>query len=253
MNGAFSGKVVVVTGGTRGIGLATAQRFARGGAGVVICGVDEERLEAVTAELEGLGATATGVRCDVTDPAQLDALFAETMRLFDRLDVCVADAGVCLPIPFAEATLDELRRTLAVNVEGLFVTSQKAAAVMRGCGGGSIVHVGSVSGAVADREGASSAYDASKGAVHQLTRALAVELAPARIRVNAVAPGWIATDMTARLHQHPAQLAAALAAVPLGRTGRPEEVAELIAFLASDEAAAITGAVVPVDGGILAV
>ena len=248
--GAFRDRVALVTGGTRGIGFAVAQALAREGAGLVVCGRDEERVEAATAELGSRGAAVAGFACDVADPAQVEALATETARLFGRLDVCVADAGVC-----PEAALDEmdaafLDSVLAVNVRGLFLTTQAAARLMRPTGG-AVVHVGSVSGFVTGPEGGEAAYEASKAAVHALTRACAVELAPHGIRVNAVAPGWVATDMTAGIDDE--RRAAYLRGVPLGRFARPAEIAEAVLFLAGDDAAGITGATLVVDGGLLAV
>ena len=247
--GSFAGKVALVTGGTRGIGFAVAQALAREGAGLVVCGRDAERVEAAAAELESRGATVAGFACDVTDPAQILALAADTERLFGRLDICVADAGVC-----PEALLDDLDagfidEVLAVNVRGLLLTTQAAARLMDA--GGSIVHLGSVSGYVTGPEGGEAVYEASKAAVHALTRACAIELAPRGIRVNAVAPGWVETDMTAGIEDD--LRAAYLRAVPLGRFGRPEEIAEAVLFLAGGDAAAITGTTLVVDGGLLAV
>lgn len=245
----LAGKVALVTGGTRGIGLAVAQALAREGAGLVVCGRDAERVEAATAELESRGATVAGVACDVTDPAQIEALAAETARLFGRLDVCVADAGICPAAAVADLDARFIDEVFAVNVRGLLLTTQAAARLMTE--GGSIVHLGSVSGVVTGPEGGESVYEASKAAVHALTRACAVELAPRGVRVNAVAPGWIETDMTA---DTPDDLRSAwIGRIPFGRFGRPDEVAEAILFLAGDEAAAITGATLVVDGGLLAV
>lgn len=249
-SGSFRDRVALVTGGTRGIGFAVARALAREGAGLVVCGRDEERVEAATAELESRGATVAGVACDVADPAQVEALAAETSRLFGRLDVCVADAGVCPAAALDEMDAAFLDGVLAVNVRGLFLTTQAAARLMRPTGG-AVVHVGSVSGVVTGPEGGEAAYEASKAAVHALTRACAVELAPHGIRVNAVAPGWVATDMTAGIDE--ATRAAYLRGVPLGRFARPEEIAEAVLFLAGDDASGITGTTFVVDGGLLAV
>lgn len=248
--GAFRERVALVTGGTRGIGFAVAQALAREGAGLVVCGLDEERLEAATAELESRGATVAGFACDVADPAQVAALAAEAERLFGHLDVCVADAGICPAAPLDETDAGLLDRVLAVNVRGLFLTTQAAARLMPPAGG-AVVHLGSVSGFVTGPEGGEAAYEASKAAVHALTRACAVELAPRGIRVNAVAPGWVATDMTAAIDE--TLRAAYLRGVPLGRFARPEEVAEAVLFLAGDDASAVTGTTLVVDGGLLAV
>jgi len=246
----FDGKVAVVTGGTRGIGFAVAEALVREGAGLVVCGREAERVEAAAAELESRGATVAGFACDVTDPAQIDMLFAETERLFGRLDVCVADAGVC-----PEAMLDDLDAAFvdgvfAVNVRGLLLTTQAAARLMRSAGG-SVVHLGSVSGVVTGPEGGESVYEASKAAVHALTRACAIELAPHGIRVNAVAPGWVETDMTADTSDD--LRATWVSRIPFGRFARPEEIAAAVLFLAGDDASGITGTTLVVDGGLLAV
>jgi 3-oxoacyl-[acyl-carrier protein] reductase len=247
--GSFDGKAALVTGGTRGIGFAVAQALSREGAGLVICGRDAERVEAATAELESQGATVAGFACDVADPARIAALATETERLFGRLDVCVADAGVCQAALVDDLDAAFIDATLAVNVRGLLLTTQAAARLMTD--GGSVVHIGSVSGVVTGAGGGEAVYEASKAAVHALTRACAVELAPRRIRVNTVAPGWVATDMTAGIDDE--LRAEYLRGVPLGRFGRPEEIAEAVLFLAGDDASGITGATFVVDGGLLAV
>jgi len=247
---ALDGKVALVTGGTRGIGFAVAETLAREGAGLVICGRDAERTEAATAEIESRGTTVAGFVCDVTDPAQIEALVAETERLFGRLDICVAAAGVCPDALLEDIDAAFVDAVFAVNVRGLLLTTQAAARLM-GATGGSVVHIGSVSGVVTDSEGGEAVYEASKAAVHALTRACAIELASQGIRVNAVAPGWVATDMTAGIDE--TQRAAYVRRVPLGRFARPEEIAETVLFLAGDEASGITGATLVVDGGLLAV
>ena len=246
----FHDNKVLVTGGTSGIGLATARLFAREGAAVMICGRSAERLAAALADLGSAGDTVAGVPCDVGDEADVDGLFAEIDRQFGRLDVCVCNAGIETDEDYTIFTLppavfDENMRT---NVRGVYLTAQGAARAMKGTGG-AIVVVGSASGLMADITAPSPCYDATKAAVHMFAKTLALELAPHDIRVNAVAPGWIETDMTAAEMGDPDTVASWLARIPTGRLGRPEEVAELIAFLASDKASHITGAVVSIDGG----
>jgi 3-oxoacyl-[acyl-carrier protein] reductase len=248
---AFQGKVALVTGGTRGIGLAVARALAREGAGLVVCGRDPQRVEAAVAELESRGATVAGLACDVSDPAQIEALVTETERLFGRLDVCVADAGVCLEAMVEGVDQAHIDAVFAVNVRGLLLTTRSAARLMTAGEGGSIVHMGSVSGLVTGPEGGEAVYEASKAAVHALTRACAIELAPRGVRVNAVAPGWVDTDMTAGV---PDELRVTfLSRVPFGRHARPEEIAEAVLFLAGDDASGVTGTILVVDGGLLAV
>ena len=245
----FQNKVAVVTGGSSGIGLATARLLASEGAAVMICGRSAERLTSAFRQLEGLAGTVTGVCCDVSREEDVERLFAEVLRRFDGLDICVCNAGIetdedysILDLP--ASVFDE---NMAVNVRGVFLTARGAARLMRARGGGAIVAIGSSSGIVVDLKDPSPTYNATKAAVHMLARSLAVELAPLGIRVNAVAPGWIETGMTAGGDED--TVACALAKIPLGRYGRPEEIAEAVAFAASDAASFMTGAVLVMDGG----
>ena len=246
----FTGVTAVVADGTHGIGLACCRTFATRGAGVVFCGAGDESVEPAAAELEGLGGgPVAGYVCDVADAAAVDTLVAETLRLFGRLDVCVA-AGVGPWGRFDQLAADEVERQLAVDVRGVYHLVAAAGAAMRAQGHGSIVTIGSISGLRAACDGAT--YCAGKAAVHLLTKAFARELAPHGVRVNCVAPGWVDTDMNAGLRDDAEALRATCASIPLGRLARPEEIAEVVAFLAGDEAAAISGAVVVVDGGLTA-
>lgn len=245
----FSGKAVLVAGGTRGIGLACCRAFVRRGAGVVLCGTGDEGVQAAAAELEGLGGgPVAGVVCDIAEAGAVDALVAETLRLFGRLDVAVVAAGVGPWGPFDRLPSREVDRQLAVNVRGHYNVLAACGAQLRRQGGGSIVTLGSVSGLRADCDTAT--YCATKAAVHLLAKAFARELTPHGVRVNCVAPGWVDTDMNDGLRADPEALRATCATIPLGRLARPEEIAEVVAFLAGDEAAAISGAVVVADGGL---
>jgi NAD(P)-dependent dehydrogenase (short-subunit alcohol dehydrogenase family) len=245
----FREKVALVTGGSSGIGLATARLFAREGAAVVICGRDHERLAAAVAVLEGEGSQVAGVPCDVGSEADVSALFAEIERRFGGLDVCVCNAGIetdeeysILDLP--AAVFDE---NMATNVRGVFLSARGAARLMKTRGGGTIVVIGSSSGIVVDLEDPSPTYNATKAAVHMFARSLAVELAPFGIRVNVVAPGWVETPMTSGDDEE--TTAAALAKIPLKRYGQPAEIAEAIAFAAGQASSFMTGAVLVVDGG----
>lgn len=245
----FRNRVALVTGGSSGIGLATARLLASEGAAVMICGRNAERLTSALRQLEGLAGTVAGVSCDVSREDDVERLLAEILGTFEGLDICVCNAGIetdegysILDLP--ASVFDE---NMAVNVRGVFLTARGAARLMRARGGGAIVAIGSSSGIVVDLEDPTPTYNATKAAVHMLARSLAVELAPFGIRVNAVAPGWIETGMTA--DDDEATVAAALAKIPLGRYGRPEEIAEVVAFAASDAASFMTGAVLVIDGG----
>ena len=236
--------MAIVTGGGSGIGGATASLLARDGARVVVADVDAAAAERVACAVGGDARTV-----DVADRAQVDALVASVVREAGRVDVLVSNAFATAVGPLVDLPPAGWQRTLDVTLSAVFYGLQAVAPVMRRQGGGAVVHLASVSGLGGDRGLA--AYNAAKAGVVNLTRTAALELAAWGIRVNAVAPGLIATPALQRaLDRSPALPERARAAVPLGRLGTPDDVARTIAFLASDDAAYVTGATLVVDGGL---
>ena len=239
----LSGRVCVVTGGAQGIGEACIRRFAREGALVVVADIDDARGAALAGELGGMY-----VHCDVGDKAQVDALVAQTMAAHGRIDVLVNNAGIFRAADFLEVTEADFDTVLRINLKGSFLVGQAVAREMAKVGRGSIVNLSSVNGMLAIPTIAS--YNVSKGGINQLTRVMALALADKGIRVNAVAPGTIATELAAKavLTSEEAK-ARIMSRTPMKRLGDPSEIADTVAYLASDAASYITGEIVVVDGG----
>jgi len=245
-------KVALVTGAAQGIGRACAEVFAKEGARVVLADVSEEAGRAAAAALAAAGHEALFVRCDVARKAEVEAAVAAAVRAFGRLDVLVANAGIVHAAEFLDLEEADFDRVLAVNLKGVFLAGQAAARRMvEQASGGAIVNMSSVNAVLAIPNQVP--YVVSKGAINQLTRVMALALAPHRIRVNAVGPGTILTELakTAVLGNREAERKI-LSRTPLGRLGEPEEVARVAAFLASDDASYITGQTLYPDGGRLA-
>ena len=240
----LAGRRVVVTGGASGIGQATAERFVAEGSQVVVLDRDTARLAAVRDEVPGLAGT---VEADVSDRGSVDAAFAAADELLGGVDVLVANAGISIRHRFLDITPDEWRRVMAVNLDGVFHCAQEAARRMVAAGSGVILMTASTNGIVGHPFYAD--YNASKAGVILLTRSMALELAPV-VRVNAVCPGYVMTPMQ-QAEYTPEMLAATDAKIPVGRHARPDEVAGIFAFLASDEGAYLTGVALPIDGGEL--
>ena len=238
----LEGKRVVVTGGTSGIGEATSRRFLAEGARVVALAVGEEEVASAAARIPGLAAA---LLVDVADPAQVAAAFGRVDELLGGIDVLVANAGISIRKPFLEIEAADWQRVLDVNLTGVFHCAQQAARRMLEAGGGAILMTASTNGLTGHEYYAG--YNESKAGVILLARTMALELAPT-VRVNAVCPGYVLTPMQ-EAEYSPAMLAAVDASIPLGRHAAPEEIAALYAFLASDEGAYFTGAVISIDGG----
>jgi NAD(P)-dependent dehydrogenase (short-subunit alcohol dehydrogenase family) len=239
----LAGRVCVVTGGAQGIGEACARRFAREEALVVIADIDDARGTALAKELGGLY-----VHCDVGDKAQVDALVAQTVAAHGRIDVLVNNAGIFKAAEFLDVTEADFDAVLRINLKGSFLVGQAVARVMAASGKGSIVNMSSVNGVLAIPTIAS--YNVSKGGINPLTRVMALSLAGQGVRVNAVAPGTIATELAAKavLTSDEAK-AKIMSRTPMKRLGEPSEIADTVAYLASDAASYVTGEIVVVDGG----
>lgn len=244
------GKRAIVTGAGRGIGKAIARKFLEEGARVLICDIVPERVTQAVSDLSSLGQIE-GLAGDVTDPAFCQALIAQARERFGGLDVLVNNAGVAVFEPFLEHSIETWDRTLQVNLTAVFALSQLAARLMVEQGaGGAIVNIASTNGHVGERGLA--AYNASKAGVVLLTKTIAIELAPYNIRANCVSPGFILTELAREAGADEDFIREYTKKIPLRRYGRPEEVANLVAFLASDESSFITGESVIIDGGQLA-
>jgi NAD(P)-dependent dehydrogenase (short-subunit alcohol dehydrogenase family) len=252
----LDGRAAIVTGAAQGIGRACAVRLAAEGAKVVACDVNATAGAEVAQSIEAGGGRAAFVRCDVSKAADVEAALRATLQAFGRVDVLVNNAGVLDDAPFLELGIDELDRVLGVNLRGAFLMAQAVARQMVRQGrrepegpAGAIVNMSSIN----EKFGLPDhvAYSISKGGISQLTRAAAVALAPHGIRVNAVGPGTIDTPILAGVIKDRAFRTKVLSRTPVGRFGRPEEIAAVVAWLASDEASYVTGTTVFADGGRL--
>ena len=241
----FDGRVALVTGGASGIGKATATRIAAEGGSVVIADVQDKAGAAVVAEIEQNGGTATYVHLDVTDESGWTEAVASTLTRFGRLDILVNNAGIGDTEPLEVTTVETWNKVVAVTQTSVFLGMKAAAEALKQSGHGSVVNISSMYGIVGS--GVSPAYHAAKGAVRLLTKTTALGWAKEGVRVNSVHPGYIDTPILGDTDR-----ALLVGATPMGRLGRPEEIAATITFLASDDSSFATGAEFVIDGGYTA-
>ena len=249
MKSLLEGKVAVVTGGTRGIGYAIVKKYLEAGATVVLCGSKESTAKAALEKLksEMPGAEADAIWPDLTDSKAVAEAFAGIRDRLGSLDILANNAGISQSTPLYDYTAEEIEKILDLNVKAVFICSQAAARIMKEQGGGVIVNTSSVVSLYGQASGCG--YPASKFAVNGMTKSLARELAKDRIRVNAVAPGIIRTDMVANLPE--TMIQPIINRMPLGRMGEGEDIAHAFLYLSSDLASYVTGAVLSVDGGVI--
>ena len=246
-------KVAIITGARRGMGKSHALTLAKAGAKVVAADISIEDCQKVVEEIKKAKGEAMAVKCDVTKKAEVQELVKKAVEKWGRVDILVNNAGICQFKPFLELTEEEWDRTLNINLKGYFLCAQAAAKEMVKRKSGVIVNIASVAmGQVGVGFPNLAHYCASKGGIVAMTETLALELAPFNIRVNAIAPGAIETPMIDPLKTDPKMMEGTLARIPLHRVGKPEEVSNLVLFLASDASSYITGSTVVIDGGWLA-
>ena len=246
----LKGRVAVVTGGNGGIGLGMARGLAQAGAAVAIAGRNVAKSEQAAATLAKLGVKTAVLETDVIDEVACHKMVADTVKQLGRLDILVNNAGINIRKPAHEMTLAEWRQVIDVNLTGVWNCCQIFGAGMVARGGGVIVNIGSMSGEIVNRPQWQPAYNASKAGVHHLTKSLAAEWAPLGVRVNAVAPGYVRTDMTPI--DQPEFAARWIGDTPQQRAALPEEIAPAVLFLASPASGFMTGAVLVIDGGYTA-
>ncbi len=247
----LSGRLAVVTGGNRGLGRAFARALGEAGARLAIIGRDTAQTGDTLAELAGRGIEARGFRADVARRPDVDRVAEEIASGMGRVDVLVNNAGACIHRPALEVTDAQWQEVIDVNVTGVWNCCQAFGRQMADQGGGTIVNIGSISALIVNRPQWQPAYNASKAAVHQLTKSLATEWAPLGIRVNALAPGYVKTEM-APVDQ-PEFRRHWIEDVPMQRYATPEEIAPSVVYLASDASAFMTGTVLVIDGGYTSV
>ncbi len=249
----LAGKVALITGGGTGIGRSTALAFAREGAKVAVAGRRAEKLEAVVKEIQDAGGEAIAISCDVSRAPDVLNAVNKVVATFGKLNVLVNNAGVLSVSTIEDIAEDEWDRLIDANLKGPFLMCRAALPEFRKAGGGAIVNIGSVLGLVAMKKRA--AYCASKGGVTLLTKAIAIDHGHENIRANCICPSIVETDLVSELFNTPDGAKVKedrLATIPLGRFGKPTDIAQLAVFLASDESSWLTGAAIPVDGGLTA-
>ena len=249
----LNGKVAVVTGARRGMGRTHALALAKAGAKVAVADISLEECQRVVEEIAKQGGEAMAIKCDVSKKKEVDEMVKKIVKEFGKIDILVNNAGIAQFVPFLEMTEEEWDRTLDINLKGYFLCAQACVKEMAKQKSGVIVNIASVA---MGQQGVGMSnivhYCASKGGIAGMTEALAVELAPYNIRVNAISPGMIETPMISSIKQDSKTVEAMLAKVPMRRVGKPEEVSNLVLFLASEVSSYMTGSTVIIDGGWLA-
>ena len=251
---AFSpqGQTAAVTGGGNGIGKAVALGLARSGAHVVVMDLELSAAKMVVNEIESEGLSAQAVFVDVKDEVQVDQAMKQAFEYHQRLDILINNAGIAIRKPSTELALADWNRVLEVNLTGVFLCARSAARFMIAQGSGAIVNTASIMGLSGGGLYPNISYQSTKGAIVNLTRALAVEWASHQIRVNAVAPTWVETDFIKPLMAHPDLVEKIKGMTPLGRLAKPQDIVGAIVFLCSPCASMVTGHTLAVDGGFLA-
>lgn len=242
-----AGKVAIVTGGTKGIGLGCARDFVKNGYHVLVCSRNAQEADQVAAELSREGSHVAGTQADVADPSAGTQIVATCLERFGRLDCLVNNAGIFTPTPMSDMTSEAWDQTLHTNLRGAALVSSAAAEEISASGGGSIINIASINGLMAEEDFA--AYSASKAGLISLTQSMAIEWASSGIRVNCIAPGWIETPLSEVWIGGLSQ-AEIERMIPLGRLGQPTDIASMALFLASEAASYMTGQTVVVDGGM---
>lgn len=246
-------KVAIITGAGQGMGKSHALKMAEAGAKIVVSDLDQNACEKTAGEIKNRGGEALAIKCDVTKKIEIDEMVKKTLEKFNKVDILVNNAGICQFKPFLELTEEDWDRTLDINLKGYFLCSQRVAQEMVKQKSGRIINIASIAmGQVGIGMSNIVHYVASKGGIAGFTEALAVELAPYNITVNAIAPGVIETPMIDTVKKDPKVLEATLSRVPMHRVGQPEEVSNLVVFLASEGSSYMTGSIVIIDGGWMA-
>lgn len=248
----LDGKCAVVTGAARGIGRAIAERLARAGAEVLVADRDEAEGAATAQAIVGAGGKAAFIALDVTDPAMVAQVVEMIYREHGAVDVLVNNAGIVRNAPAAEMSLDDWKSVIDIDLGGVFLCAQAFGRRMVAAGRGTMVNISSMCGEIVVHPQPQASYNAAKAGVNLLTKSLAVEWAKSGVRVNAVAPGYVGTELTLRGRSNPEWFDTWMRMTPMGRLGEPGEIANAVLFLAADASSYITGTVLAIDGGYTA-